>query len=209
MKKPHLTLYGQILFWFFLNLALVGGVLFLVLRVQFKVGPWSVFSGQVNQRTEAWADLMAAELREADQAEWNSIVARYDEAYGVTFSVFRPNLGPGLGGSDQELPEALIAAVRREFPLCTEPAPPERGRLAPGPHPERPAPVGRRGGVRSLPGPSTVPLPEPRGRRGSCSTAGTTRAGATGSPSRFPSKAVSPGTPSGDSGGECRGIGGQ
>ena len=53
MKKPRFSLYAQILLWFFLNLALVAAVLFIVLKVQFNVGFESLLSGRVGSRMEA------------------------------------------------------------------------------------------------------------------------------------------------------------
>ena len=46
MSRPHLTLYGQILFWFFLNLALVAAILFFVLKLQFRVDPGELLGGR-------------------------------------------------------------------------------------------------------------------------------------------------------------------
>lgn len=116
MKRPHLSLYGQVLFWFFLNLTLVAGVSFIVVRVQFNVGAWSLFSGQVNERIEAMGELMAAELGESARKDWDKIVERHEGVYGVTFSVVRPSGAEIFAGSEQELPESLVELLREKFP---------------------------------------------------------------------------------------------
>lgn len=126
MRKLHLNLYGQVLFWFFLNLALVAAVIFLVVRVQFNVGAWSLFSGQVNERIEAMGELMAVELGESSRRDWDKIVARHEEAYGVTFSVVRPNGSGFFAGTEQELPEVLVELLQEKFPA---PEGPEEGLL--------------------------------------------------------------------------------
>ena len=77
MKRPHLTLYGQILLWFFLNLALVAAVLVLVLKVQFRVDPRTVLGGRTHEQFHAVASVLSIELRNGKREEWEEIVARY------------------------------------------------------------------------------------------------------------------------------------
>ncbi|MDA0767611.1 MAG: ATP-binding protein [Verrucomicrobia bacterium] len=171
MKKPHLTLYGQILLWFFLNLTLVAGVLFLVLQVQFKVGLWSLFSGQVNERIEATGELMAAELRGAERSEWEAIVARHAEAHGVSFALLRPDGDGLLAGEERELPAKLKEVLRKEFPPPDGPGedggenpPNPRGPDGPPEGPERGGPPERRGPPREF-GRAGEGLGGPGGRR--------------------------------------------
>lgn len=91
MKRPRLTLSGQILLWFFLNLALVAAVLLLVLKVQFRVDPRTVLSGRTREQFRAAASLLSTDLRGASREAWKEIVASYDEAYGVQFAICRPD----------------------------------------------------------------------------------------------------------------------
>lgn len=145
MKRPHLSLYGQILFWFFLNLALVAAVLFVVLRVQFRVDATSVLGGRTHEQFRAAGTLLASELRNAPRDEWREIIARYDETYGVQFAVYRPNGNGVLAGEELELPENVITELRSSFPRRSlrdgEPNP-RRGRDPRGRGPREEGPRG-------------------------------------------------------------------
>lgn len=147
MKRPHLSLYGQILFWFFLNLALVAAVLFVVLRVQFRVDATSVLGGRTHEQFRAAGTLLGSELRNAPRDEWKEIIARYDETYGVQFAVYRPNGSSALEGEELTLPDELVTELRNSFPRRSlrsgDPAPRRRrdpGRDRRGPRGEGPPP---------------------------------------------------------------------
>ena len=118
MKRPRFTLYGQILMWFFLNLALVAGVLFFVLNLQFGVGLGSLLSGKVNNRMEAIGEIMSAELRAVPRDEWIGIVSRHESAYGVRFRVIHPDGESAMMEERGEggVPEDLLETLRNEFP---------------------------------------------------------------------------------------------
>ena len=77
MSRPHLTLYGQILFWFFLNLALVAAILFFVLKLQFRVDPRELLGGRTREQFRAASSVMSGELRNAPRAEWEEILKRF------------------------------------------------------------------------------------------------------------------------------------
>jgi hypothetical protein len=111
MRKPRLSLYGQILFWFFLNLALVAAVLFLVLRVQFNVGFESLLSGRVGERMETIGEVMSADLREMPSQDWEEIIQRYEAAYRVEFMVLRPDGEPLPDQADGVVPARLKAIL--------------------------------------------------------------------------------------------------
>ena len=116
MKRPRLPLYGQILIWFFLNLALVAAVLYFVLHVQFQLDLRAILSGRTEEQFKAVADVLSAELRAAPRDEWEEIFDRYDEAYGVSFSVYFPAGDRVMGGEDLNLPRDLVETAVREFP---------------------------------------------------------------------------------------------
>ena len=129
MKRPHLTLYGQILGWVFLNLALVAAVLVLVLKLQFRVDSRTVLGGRTHEQFQAVARVLSIELRNGKREEWEEIVARYDKVYGVEFSIYRPEGRIILEGEDLELPEELQKSLKQRFPL--------RERLNQAPRPRR------------------------------------------------------------------------
>ena len=68
------SLRWKILAWFFVNLAVLGGVLFLFLRVQFHVGIDSLLAGPTSDRLETIARPLAAELRQHPAKEWASVL---------------------------------------------------------------------------------------------------------------------------------------
>ncbi len=71
------SLRWKILGWFFLNLALIGGAVFLLLRAQFRFGVNSLLAGPTGDRLEAIAAPLAAELRRLpSDDDWNSALAR-------------------------------------------------------------------------------------------------------------------------------------
>lgn len=108
MPRPHLTLYGQVLFWFFLNLALVAAVLFFVLKLQFRVDPGELLGGRTREQFRAAASIMSAELRNAPRVEWEEILTRYVGSYGVEMALYRPEGQLLWAGDELKLPEELL-----------------------------------------------------------------------------------------------------
>lgn len=138
MKRPHLPLYGQILLWFFLNLALVAAVLFVVLRVQFQLDLGEILTGRTGDQFKAAAEVMSSDLRRVSSDDWEEILSRYNEAYGVSFGVYHPRDGRILAGEEIELPKSLVGTLEREFPA-------PRGRGGPPSRSEERREGGRRG----------------------------------------------------------------
>jgi len=108
MFRPHLTLYGQILFWFFLNLALVAAVLFFVLNLQFRVDPGQLLGGRTREQFRAASSVMSGELRNAPRGEWEEILKRYAGFYGVRMALYRPEGQRLWNGEDLKLPDELL-----------------------------------------------------------------------------------------------------
>ena len=101
--KLRLPLFAQILGWFFLNLALLAAVAWLVVRSNFALGLDSALLANGEARIQTLADLITAELRERPRAEWNTVLRRYSEAYGLNLCFYEPN-GLRLAGSEVSLP---------------------------------------------------------------------------------------------------------
>ncbi|NNC87628.1 MAG: HAMP domain-containing protein [Akkermansiaceae bacterium] len=125
--RPRFTIYGQILFWFFLNLALVAAVIFLVVKVQFGVDPREFLWGRTEQRFTAVATALAADLRDAPRHQWDELVTRYEKDQGVVLAVYRAADLARLAGSGSEFPESLRGPLRIVLP------PRERGGPGTGP----------------------------------------------------------------------------
>lgn len=98
---------AKILLWLFLNLLLLGAVLYGFFRFQFRAGLDSLLAGQADSRLEALASIVEVELREAPSSEWNAVLNRFGSAYdGVDFYLFGPN-GRQLAGEPVKIPPVL------------------------------------------------------------------------------------------------------
>ena len=117
-------LYAKILLWFFLNLLLLGAVLYGFFRFQLRAGLDSLLAGQIASRMEVVTRVIEDELRETPRPGWDAVIERFSNAYeGVEFFVVRPN-GTVVAGGPVEIP----VEVRSRIPGF-------RGQIAP-PAPE-------------------------------------------------------------------------
>ncbi len=87
--RLRVPLYGKVLFWFFVNLALVAALAFGFVRMEFKLGMEWLLAGPAGQRLEAMSEVITADLRERPPYRWNEVLERYHDAHGVTFAIFR------------------------------------------------------------------------------------------------------------------------
>lgn len=150
-------LLARILVWFFLNLALLAGVLFFLLRTEFRVE--ALVGGRGGERVQQMADALLGELRVRPRAEWDDILRRFGDSYGIRLALFaqpdepvageRMILPPEVG---QRLPRrgpplvrpGMIGPLPQPDPALREPLPPRPARLRAGPrlfvhttHPDR------------------------------------------------------------------------
>ncbi|MBI5774810.1 MAG: HAMP domain-containing protein [Verrucomicrobia bacterium] len=135
-------LYAKILLWFFLNLVLLVGGVWLFARAQIHLGLDSIIAGSASERVQAVADVMAAELKEAKREEWSAVLDRFSQAYRLQFYLFRAD-GAQVGGESVTLPAAVGEKVRdprtlggrrpgENFPSQGKPLPdPRRGNFRP------------------------------------------------------------------------------
>ena len=151
LKMPRwgVPLYGQILTWFFINVALVVFALWLLLRVQFGVSLGDVLTEQLWKRVEPRAELIGAELRLSSRDEWSGILAKRGQELGVRLAVMTVDGqwsgGAGLpaplrtaaeeGGSEMRLPprESFENVGERGRPESGGPNRPEDRRPPPPP----------------------------------------------------------------------------
>ena len=66
--RLRFPLYGKVLFWFFVNLALVAALAYAFVRTQFKVGMEWLLAGPATQRLEAMSEVITADMRERPSA---------------------------------------------------------------------------------------------------------------------------------------------
>jgi two-component system sensor histidine kinase CpxA len=140
MKGVRFSLFSKIMLWFFLNLLILGVVLFFVFNLNFRVSPGSRFFGESPYRTEALARLITEETRGGTRAQRDEVLRKYSAAYRVEFFIFEPS-GTQLGGREIQLPPEITAELARTGGGPREiqgPGGPEPGRPAPGAGPGSP-----------------------------------------------------------------------
>lgn len=155
MRAP---LYVRILGWALLNLLLLVAGALGFLRLQFHLDFGTLLAGQAGAQVEAVSKLIAAELPGKTPPQWDAVLARYDAAYNVRFSIYRPD-GRPIAGATEPLPREVNETLR-------PPPPPDGG---PGERPPPPAPRGARDALIHTRDPQAywalqpimVPAPEP------------------------------------------------
>jgi two-component system, OmpR family, sensor histidine kinase CpxA len=124
------SLFTRILLWSFLNLAVVGSVLFAFFWLQFRLEPDSVlFAG--NRLQYVVARLSADSRSAATPASKDALLARYSTSYRADFLLFGED-GTRLGGPRTTLPASVIAFINEE---SASPRPGPRGSGDRGPRP--------------------------------------------------------------------------
>jgi len=130
-------LYLKILILFALNIAIIGLVLFLLVRAQFGLGrDWPLSSG-ANDRIDAACDWLLCELSTEPQEKWSDTLRRLNDSYQgrVAFLVYRDR--EQAAGPVVELP----AEVRMRLGERRGPPPPREAPMGePRPPLERPFP---------------------------------------------------------------------
>lgn len=158
--KVRFPLYAKILFWFFLNLLIlgVGFVIFFNLEVGFN----SAIERQAHDRLRPIEQLIMAELAPSPRQDWDDVLKRFSTAYGVQFALFR-NSGDQVAGEQLKLPRQVLTELSQHGPRPGGPpemAPddPARDGFAPpredGPQQQRPR------------GPGAMPMHLPDGPAG-------------------------------------------
>ena len=92
---------------------MLGGVLFLFLRVQFHVGIDSLLAGPTSDRLEAIARPLVAELRQHPSKEWTPVLDRALASWrarGLSAALYRDN-GQYLTGYFSNLPSEVRRAL--------------------------------------------------------------------------------------------------
>jgi two-component system sensor histidine kinase CpxA len=145
--KLRFPLSVKILLWFFLNLALLGAVLYGFIRIQFRFGLDSLLAGHAGERMESIGLVLGRELRDAQRENWTDILHRYNAAYNLQFSLHNAD-GDQLAGETVSLP-VEVARRLKEFGPPQRPVPPGPERIrdrpprenAPPPPPRRQHPM--------------------------------------------------------------------
>jgi len=136
-------LYARFLVWFALNLLLLGAMIGVLLRTEFRVE--SILSSLAADRVQPVADVILAELKTRPRSEWTEVLGRFEEAYDIRFSLL-DDRNQLVAGAPLALPESVLRRLPGPGPGPRggpEGPPPEFG---PGGEP------GRRPGVLRLGG---------------------------------------------------------
>lgn len=144
------SLYARILLIVLLNLAVIGLLVVILLNLQYRLDPDRFFLAARSNKFEVVARMIGDDLREAPAGqigEYEAILKRYQETWGVQFLLYAPT-GVQLGGPATRLPAqirqrvigpAAAAGLRRnrspERPWQRPPPPDGES----GPMPEGPA----------------------------------------------------------------------
>ncbi|MFC1888387.1 sensor histidine kinase [Thermodesulfobacteriota bacterium] len=112
------SLFSKILVTFFINLVLIGLFLAFSFNLRFRLAPESPLRGETGDRLRTVERLISQELNESSQDKWDSILARYSDAYAVGFLLLSPS-GHWIAGEAVAIPpvvEEKIAEMGRPRP---------------------------------------------------------------------------------------------
>ncbi len=153
MPTLKFSLFKRIILWFFLNLLLVGAILFVFFNFNFRFRPGSDFSGGFGNNIEFVTRQISNESDEKTRGERDEILKRYAEKYkGVEFFLF-DSQGNQLGGREINLPPTVLEEIVRENAL--PPMPAGDGNSLPAPR--EPRRTGEQMPPRGLPPPMMPP----------------------------------------------------
>ncbi len=127
--RATFSLRWKILAWFFVNLLVLGGILFGFLRVQFRVGISSLLAGSTSDRLEGIALPLAAELRDQPVAEWDASLEQAAvvwRARGLRVGLVWAD-GSYAAGDIHEVPTEVREAIRQHDLRTRGPVPSHHG----------------------------------------------------------------------------------
>ncbi len=118
--RPFSTLFAKILFWFFLNLALVAGVFAVFFTVQFQQDIHGLLGMHARDRMRTAARIISHELEFSPKTDWPDILGRHSEIHQVDFFVLTSEEQFGASKDfvippkvKTEIDEALAFDIRR------------------------------------------------------------------------------------------------
>lgn len=136
--KLKLSLFTRIMLWFFLNLAVIGGVLFALFNLQFRLEPGSPLLGGASERLENIARAITDDIRDKSQEQRETILRQYSRFYRLEFSIYT-NDGERLAGAEPSVPAEVLERIKARPPQGQRP-PPEDIQLGDAPRGDRPPP---------------------------------------------------------------------
>jgi two-component system sensor histidine kinase CpxA len=168
--RTRFPISAKILLLFFANLLLVGIAAILFLEFEVHLGPETLLGGQAGRRIDALADLVNGAINAEAPAQWDDVLTRAGNLYGLHLLIAGPD-GRRVAGENIQLPPEVIERLFRPRP----PHPPGPGQDRPPrqdggePPPPPPPDLGTRPDLDGRPGPDGHPgpgdRPPPRDRR--------------------------------------------
>ncbi len=119
MKRTTIPLFGKILGWLLLNVAVLALALVLVLWSGFGISLDRLFFTEASGQVGSVGRLILSDVRLKPVGEWDDVLRRYEEAYGVSFALLDPR-GDAMAGGSLSLPPAILERVRPENPRRRE-----------------------------------------------------------------------------------------
>ena len=107
MRGFRFSLFTKTMLWFFLNLLILGAVLFFIFNLDFRFAPRSPFFRESANRIEALSRLVSLEMSGETRAEQDRTLAKYGEVYKIEFLVYDEK-GEQLAGKEKPLPPQIL-----------------------------------------------------------------------------------------------------
>jgi two-component system sensor histidine kinase CpxA len=126
MSSVRLPLYGKILSWFALNLAVLVLLFFFFLKAQFRLGLDWMLSGEPGDRISAIGETVTFEFSRLPENEWPARLTDYDHRHGVTFGLFNSRGEQVFGKSITPPVEVMPRLIDRRPPGEQQPRRPQR-----------------------------------------------------------------------------------
>ncbi len=108
------SLSAKLLLWGFLNLAVVAGIIYFSMDIEFRIGPDSRLFGRAQGRFPMLSLPISRELERTPISEWDRVIERYSEDYLVQFSLVTPE-GKIVAGSRDKLPLDVATRISSQF----------------------------------------------------------------------------------------------
>ena len=115
MSNVRLPLYGKILAWFMVNLAVLALLLLFFLKSQFHLGFDWMLSGVPGDRIAAIGDDLAFELSRMDEAKWDARLQEMGAGHGVSFALFSGDAAQ-VNGERVEVPAEVLPRLMDRRP---------------------------------------------------------------------------------------------
>jgi two-component system sensor histidine kinase CpxA len=88
VKKAAFPLFFRLLFWFFLNVVVLLGALWLTLRIEFGAQYPGFVPNTSRAQTQAMAEVLIDELAKTPRGHWGDVLANLGVAYHMEFALF-------------------------------------------------------------------------------------------------------------------------